>query len=279
MNGFSSEYWPAVEWPGCPIRPIQLRIEGPPFYADAQLHGPAKLTACNRWICSRYQFFPEAYPLVPGTRYGIAQRTLYDISPTDHYWMLLRGQLAADFLVASSLKLRVAGGFNYPGMQAIGIDGIYLFRTGRVGTTAAQPTPARGTGTRRSNRRPAAGDRPRRSYWGVLGGFTPKWWTPETWGPLFEPDDPDIVEGREFRIGITRGRPLGYEFGVSFVRKSLTEILFQPCGLFSGRRRYGQRARIGIRLRSDHVESTRNRLRAWRRIPFVHSDGQDRHSA
>jgi hypothetical protein len=44
---------------------------------------------------------------------------------------------------------------------------------------------------------------------GVLGGVTPKWWTPDSWGGVFEPDDPDVVEGREFRVGITRGRPLG----------------------------------------------------------------------
>jgi hypothetical protein len=31
-------------------------------------------------------------------------------------------------------------------MQAIGIDGIYLFRTGRVGTTPGQPTPGARTG-------------------------------------------------------------------------------------------------------------------------------------
>jgi hypothetical protein len=140
--------------------------------------------------------------------------------------MLLRGQLAADFLVASSLKLRVAGGFNYPGVQAIGIDGIYLFRTGRVATTPAQPTPGAA---------PAPGAQiadqpqiiaPRRSYWGVLGGITPKWWTPESWGPIFEPDDPENVEGQEFRVGITRGRPLGYEFGVSFVMKTLSDFTF-----------------------------------------------------
>ena len=75
---------------------------------------------------------------------------------------------------------------------------------------------------------------PRRNYWGVLAGATPQWWTPDKWGPMFEPDVPTIVEGREFRIGLTRGRPLGYEFGVSFVLKSMTEFSFerQGTGLF-----------------------------------------------
>jgi hypothetical protein len=145
--------------------------------------------------------------------------------------MLLRGQLAADFLIASPLKLRVAGGFNYPGMQAIGIDAIYLFRTGRVGTVAGQsPTPgtAQAGGARIADQPDVIA--PRRSYWGVLGGVTPKWWTPDSWGPMFEPDDPDVVEGREFRVGITRGRPLGYEFGVSFVMKTLTDFTFNRLG-------------------------------------------------
>jgi hypothetical protein len=216
-----------------PDTPIQLRIEGPPFYADANSTVALPNPPAGGGFVRQSSFFPvgeQAIPVVPGTRYGLTGAVLYDISPTDHYWMLLRGQLAADFLVASSLKLRVAGGFNYPGMQAIGIDGIYLFRTGRVGTTPAQPTPGAA---------PAPGAQiadqpqiiaPRRSYWGVLGGVTPKWWTPESWGPIFEPDDPDIVEGREFRIGITRGRPLGYEFGVSFVMKSLTEFVFNRDG-------------------------------------------------
>ncbi len=214
-----------------PNTPIEARTEGPPFFADANLtvalSSPPPTGGYVRCYCANY-----ALPLIPGTRYGLSDATLYDVSPTDHYWMLLRGQLAADFLVASPLKIRVAGGFNYPGMQAIGIDGIYLFRTGRVGTGPGQAPTAPGAA-------PAAAGQiadqpqvlaPRRSYWGVLGGFTPKWWTPESWGPIFEPDDPDVVEGREFRVGITRGRPLGYEFGVSFVRKSLTKFSFNRPG-------------------------------------------------
>src|SRR5688572_11702124 len=212
-----------------PETPIQLRIEGPPFYSDANSTVALPNPPAGGGFVRQSPFFPvgeQAIPVVPGTRYGLTDAILYDISPTDHFWMLLRGQLAADFLVASSLKLRVAGGFNYPGMQAIGIDGIYLFRTGRVGTTPAQPTPGAA---------PAPGAQiadqpqiiaPRRSYWGVLGGVAPQWWTPESWGPMFEPDDPENLKGQEFRVGITRGRPLGYEFGVSFVMKTLSDFTF-----------------------------------------------------
>jgi hypothetical protein len=214
-----------------PDTPIQVRIEGPPFYADAnstvRLSSPP---ASGGFIRGP---FNDAYPLVPGTGYTITEGTLNAVSPTDHYWMLLRGQLAADFLVAPPLKLRVAGGFNYPGMQALGVDLVYLFRTGRVGVTPGQlPAPAGAA--------PAPGAQtadqpqviaPRRSYWGVLGGVTPKWWTPRSWGPIFEPDVPDIVEGRELRVGVTRGRPLGYEFGVSFVMKTLTRFTFNRQGM------------------------------------------------
>jgi len=73
---------------------------------------------------------------------------------------------------------------------------------------------------------------PKRSYWGVLGGATPRWWVPDTWNSMF---DVTSMEGRELRIGITRGRPLGYEFGFTFVRKSLTRFVIEDEGsiLFS----------------------------------------------
>jgi hypothetical protein len=53
---------------------------------------------------------------------------------------------------------------------------------------------------------------------------------PASWGPLFGLYDAAVVEGREFRVGLTRGRPLGYEFGVSFVRKTITEFTFETQG-------------------------------------------------
>jgi hypothetical protein len=212
-----------------PDTPIQLQIEGPPFFADADSRVALNTPPAVGGFVREYDFdTTHSYPLVPGTRHAITQRTLYDISPTDKFWMLLRGQLAADFLLAPPLKVRLAAGFHYPGTQELGVDVVYLFRTGRVGTTQSQPDPAAAAAAQVADRPQVIA--PRRSYWGVLAGATPQWWTPDTWGGMFEPDIPTIVEGREFRVGLTRGRPLGYEFGVSFVLKSMTEFSFERQG-------------------------------------------------
>jgi hypothetical protein len=213
-----------------PDTPIQLRIEGPPFFADTNSRAPLSSPPAAGGFVREYFDYGDPFPLVPGTQHAITQRTLWDISPNDTFWMLLRGQLAADFLVAPPLKIRVAGGFHYPGTQALGIDVVYLFRTGRVSPDTGPPIAA-ATATPSSQitdrLQPLA---PRRSYWGVLGGATPKWWTPDSWGRLFGEDHPETVEGREFRIGLTRGRPLGYELGVSYVRKSFTRFLITRTG-------------------------------------------------
>ena len=119
-------------------RPIQKQIEGPPFYADADafiaLNSPP---ATGGFVRDRL-FQPV--PLVPNTTYGITSTTAFEISPTDYLWPLLRGQLAADFLLARPLKLRLAAGFHYPGAQALGVDVIYLFRTGRLDPARVQST-------------------------------------------------------------------------------------------------------------------------------------------
>jgi hypothetical protein len=47
---------------------------------------------------------------------------------------------------------------------------------------------------------------------------------------MFGDDGLETAEGREFRIGITRGRPLGYEVGVSYVRKTFTRFSFSREG-------------------------------------------------
>jgi hypothetical protein len=215
-----------------PDTSLQVRIEGPPFYADENLTVPLSTPpASGGFVRHDSQLGSIAVPLVPGTRHAFGEGTLQDVSPTDGYWMLLRGQLAADFLVAPPLKVRLTAGFNYPGMQALGVDVVYLFRTGRVGTDpgSPQPGPVAAAPGQIADRPDVIA--PRRSYWGVLGGATPRWWTPDSWGPMFEPDDPTLVGGREFRVGITRGRPLGYEFGVSFVRKSMTRFSFERAGM------------------------------------------------
>ena len=129
----------------------------------------------------------------------------------------------------TAAEVRLAAGFHYPGTQALGLDVVYLFRTGRVGTTQSRPDPGAPAAVQVADRQRVIA--PRVSYWGVLAGATPRWWTPDTWGGNFN-DVPSNVEGREFRVGLTRGRPLGYEFGLSFVRKSMTEFSFERPGRF-----------------------------------------------
>jgi len=215
-----------------PDVPIQKRIDGPPFYADDTMSVPlAQPPASGGFVGD----FSEPVPLVPGTTYGIGTGSAYEFSHTDYTWPLMRAQLAADFLVARPLKLRVAAGFNYPGIQAIGVEGIYLFRTGArssAAKTAVDPQATAGPVAQPIADRPQV-LAPRRSFWGVLGGVTPAWWTPHRWGEFFQDlvgDSPVTMEGRDVRIGITRGRPLGYEFGVSYVRKSLTRFSFMREG-------------------------------------------------
>ena len=71
---------------------------------------------------------------------------------------------------------------------------------------------------------------PGRSIWGVVAGVTPQWWVPDAWKETLV-EDATTLEGRELRIGIRRGRPLGYEFGFSYVRKSMTRFLFEEDNL------------------------------------------------
>lgn len=61
---------------------------------------------------------------------------------------------------------------------------------------------------------------PNKTYWGVQAQFAPKWEVKDSFKPLFDADAVDI-SGSEFRIGFVRGRTLGSDWGVSYVRKSL----------------------------------------------------------
>ncbi len=61
-----------------------------------------------------------------------------------------------------------------------------------------------------------------RSVWGVSGSFAPKWTTPSEMAILFDTDTAAIT-GSEFRAGVVRGRPLGGDWGVSFVRKNFSD--------------------------------------------------------
>jgi hypothetical protein len=63
-----------------------------------------------------------------------------------------------------------------------------------------------------------------RSYWGVSGGFIPDWKVPSSFEFFFDADEVD-VSGSEFHIGVVRGRMAGGDWGVSFVRKRLSDGL------------------------------------------------------
>ena len=59
------------------------------------------------------------------------------------------------------------------------------------------------------------------SHWGVTGAFTPTWQVPTQLAKLF--DGTVDITGAEFTIGIARGRDLGGDWGVSYVRKTLSD--------------------------------------------------------
>lgn len=67
---------------------------------------------------------------------------------------------------------------------------------------------------------------PQRPRWGVRAGFTPLWSTPSSWSTvLLQTNYDPVLNGRDLRVGIVRGRPLGFEFGLSFVRKTIKKDL------------------------------------------------------
>ena len=57
---------------------------------------------------------------------------------------------------------------------------------------------------------------PRIPHWGVVATFTPRWTSPDLFDDLFEVTPAD-VRGSDFRVGVLRSKPLGPEWGVSFV--------------------------------------------------------------
>lgn len=58
--------------------------------------------------------------------------------------------------------------------------------------------------------------------WGVTGSFVPTWTVPDQLSILL-PGDQFELRGSEFRIGVARGRELGGDWSVSFVRKRFTQ--------------------------------------------------------
>ena len=76
--------------------------------------------------------------------------------------------------------------------------------------------------------RPTADLRPR-FHWGVIGSFIPHWSIPGNMGNLFFENQwtAPKMSGRDVRIGVVRARQLGFEMGVSFVRKTVTSLDFR----------------------------------------------------
>lgn len=60
------------------------------------------------------------------------------------------------------------------------------------------------------------------SYWGLSATFTPSWKAKNSVKVLFQADDVDL-SGGEFRAGFVRGRTLGGDWGLSFVRKTIKD--------------------------------------------------------
>lgn len=61
-----------------------------------------------------------------------------------------------------------------------------------------------------------------RTHWGVSAGVTPQWEVPNTFKQLFDADSVTF-EGRDLRIGIVRGATFGGDWGISFIRKDVSD--------------------------------------------------------
>lgn len=68
------------------------------------------------------------------------------------------------------------------------------------------------------------------SKWGVNFQFDPRWKVPSGLKELFDAKSMEI-EGREFRVGIVRGRTLSGDWGVSFVQKQFSSNSFIARGV------------------------------------------------
>jgi hypothetical protein len=61
--------------------------------------------------------------------------------------------------------------------------------------------------------------------WGVQASFAPNWKIPDVAKDFLDAESLD-VQGREFRVGIVRGRTLGGDWGVTFVQKTIKDESF-----------------------------------------------------
>jgi hypothetical protein len=69
------------------------------------------------------------------------------------------------------------------------------------------------------------------SHWGVRASFAPRWSTPDSWGRLLFNVDSNrspTMEGTDWSIGVVRARPLGFEFGISMIRKTIDQDYIIP---------------------------------------------------
>lgn len=67
----------------------------------------------------------------------------------------------------------------------------------------------------------AQGNHP--SHWGASVSFTPHWEAYDTFQELLYDDGQGTIEGSEFTVGVVRGSARGGEWGVSYVRKPITD--------------------------------------------------------
>ena len=82
--------------------------------------------------------------------------------------------------------------------------------------------------------RPTGDLRPR-FHWGLLGSVIPNWTTPGNYGQLFFDEVASVkMSGRDFRIGVVRARQLGFELGISFVRKTVSSFTIVETSEFDG---------------------------------------------
>jgi len=61
-----------------------------------------------------------------------------------------------------------------------------------------------------------------RQRWGATFDVSPAWTTPDYEAALMNAEDVDL-SGSEFRVGLTRGRVLGGDWSLSFVRQSIRD--------------------------------------------------------
>ncbi len=110
-----------------PETAVTKTIEGPPFFECSGFNQGIPLAnppATNG--CVQDNFNGVYLPLAPSARSASTTAPFTEISLTDQIWLFMRTQLAVDVMIARPLKVRFAGGLNFPSAQYFGVDLIYL---------------------------------------------------------------------------------------------------------------------------------------------------------